>query len=251
MGIIECFSKSLYDFKAYGKMKNNSPGKIVLYLFLIACLFGGLSGVKTSSDLSKLKNEVISEIEAANPRIENGVLSLQGDNNIKEFGVKGYKLIIDPSDSKTVENLTETEVAIVFGSKDVTVKNYSRETVTKTYSELNRGTVDKSHIIDGIIYLFKVFIPLIFIAHILSNFLGGFILALFMACILLAVSSIMKAQLRFGEVYKISVYILTPIYLINTVLIFIGMSLSFYFQVLIGLIFGFVIIKSIIQDRLV
>lgn len=251
MGIIECFSKSLYDFKAYGRMKNNSAGKVVLYLFLIACLFGGLSAIRTSSDLGKLKNEVISEIENANPKIENGILSLQGNDKIKEFGVSGYKLIIDPSDSKTAENLNEAEVAIIFGSKAISIKNYSMETVTKTYNELNQGTVDKTHIIDSISYIFKIFIPLIFIAHILSNFLGGFILALFMACILLAISSIMKANLRFGEVYKISIYILTPIYLINTVLIFIGMSLSFYFQVLIGLIFGFVIIKSIIQDRLV
>lgn len=241
------FKHSLFDFSYYGGLIHESFGKAILYVYLllVATLFIGVVKeavvlIPKSRDLTPLVVNLKRIIETGYPKnlvvtIKDGIVR----TNVKEpylidfpVGEKNQPNVhfIAIDTKAAIENYASynsavlvTKNAIVYKDKGNTLKV---EPIDKTYNfVINRSKYDSlvkkfSPYIDYIPTIAIVFVTLFFISwpFIAGTFLliGKLILVLVIALLLLIISKVLKKNLTYPQIYKMSLFGLTLPILIET-----------------------------------
>jgi len=219
MRFISKIKNSIINPKAYVEFLKESGGKAVLYLFLVTLILGCIGRIRTVYDFANLRDKAKDAInkEVRDFKFENGKLSVDGNMPIIIKEDDGSVFIIDTAGSTPESSLDQYKKGVyVSDTKIINKKNSSQkeEINLSTYKELTFEKSDVLKIIDKA----KVFNIFIIICGTAWFFLKQFIFALFTALLALIVNAFIKANVNFGEVYKLTLYALTVPIILNTLI---------------------------------
>lgn len=200
--------------KKYSYLVKDKLGKVFLYLFILATIFGifqGITLVKTIGVVEKVVSKAY----------QDGKLNFEMKNGLLDFKSQPYKeeqgsvlLLVDTD--KTIDNVdslrnitVHKDLSTVILKDGIVIKNGSKEIAYK-YSDLGLDRVDFS---SDLIHLFieelgviKYFmIPII----IIIKFIDMLYYALMMSLAGLISMLLNKQRLSYGNIYKLSMYSIT------------------------------------------
>jgi len=258
MGFISKVKNSIINPKAYVQFVKESGGRAVLYLFLITLILGCLGRIRTVYDFSNVINKAKDSLdkEVRDFRFENGKLTVDGEMPITIKSEDGSVFIIDTSGKTTESVLDGYDKGIFVGESKMVEKKSSLQKQETDFSVF-KFTFDKAkakNLLDKV----KVLNIFIIVFGTAWFFLKQFMVALFIALLALIVNAFVKANVNFGEVYKLTLYALTVPVILNTIYDVSGISgiglmirCTVYFAIaLIYLGFGFKAIRDSEHEEL-
>ena len=241
------FKHSLFDFSYYGQFIQENLWQAILYIYLllIATLFIGVVKeavilIPKSRDLTPLVTNLKRIVETGYPKnlvvtVKDGAVK----TNVKEpyfidflVGEKNQSSVhfIAIDTKAAIENYASYKSAVLVTKNAIVYKDKGNslkvEPIDKTYNfVIDRPRYDSlvkkfSPYIDYVPTIIIVFVTLFFIAwpFVAGIFLlvGKLVLVLVVALLLLVVSKILKKDLTYLQIYKMSLYGLTLPILIET-----------------------------------
>lgn len=210
---------SIKGIKHYDVVVKEKAGKAITYLLLFALLIGSIGAIR---GVVETNNEISKFISAYNEKcpnfeIKDGELSVEGDQPVVLSQDSKYYFVIDTTGSTSPDVLNSyNEGILVLKDKFIEKKN-ALETQTFEFKSLQGTTITKG-LVNNYLPLARVILPVIFIGNILRYFIGGLISALILALFALIINEIFKTQLKYGQLYSISIYALTAPMLFDVIL---------------------------------
>jgi len=243
MNFFKQFAVALYQFDRYKELISLDGGKVILYeiiLFLITTIisflpfavmffgYGGTEGVI---------NEFIPDF-----KIENG--TLQAETTVINEG--NSIVIIDGNNERSEFDFQGVENGVIFDKEKIIVNN-GIETAHISYNELlssvGADKFEKNDIFNymtEINIMFAVFFGVTIIALIMSEAVG----IVFLSLCALIINKLLKGNLTYGQLFKISVFVRTPAAVLTTVLAVFGMGLEFIVVIILDLAYLFFSVKK-------
>jgi len=228
MGFFSKLRNSIINPKAYVEFLKESVGRTVLYIFLITLVCSSIVSAKYIYKFADARDKAKDAInkDIRDFKFENGRLAVDGDMPITIKEEDGTVIIIDTSGSTTENVLDQYDKGmLITDTKYISKKNPSQKEQVE-FSSFKDLSFDKSDVV-RLIDKAKVFNVFIVIFVVLWFFAKQFLFALFAALLALIINLFIKARVRFGEVYKLTLYALTVPIIINTIYDVTPLSLGF------------------------
>jgi len=244
MSVFKQFLVSIYQFDKYGELINLKWKKVIFYeivIFLVTIFisffpiiivfvgYGGMGGII---------NELVPEF-----KIENDVL--QAESMIVDEN--GIRIIVDSNNSRTDFDLKGSSSGIIFDREKIILNN-GIKTQTVLYKDLldslGINKFEKADIfnyISTINVLFVIFLLLTFLGLAVSEIIGIFLLSSFA----LIINIVLKKNLNYLELIKISVYARSLSVFLTVVFAFLGFAIDFIFVVALNCAYAFFAVKNI------
>ncbi|MFT8314385.1 MAG: DUF1189 domain-containing protein [Clostridium sp.] len=218
LNFFEKLISSVQGIKHYQDVLKETVGKSILYLLLIALLFGFIGAIRGAVDVNNGISELIKIYNTKWPNFElkDGELNVDGNMPMILSQDKDYYVVIDTTNSTNPNVLDSYDKGILILKDKAIEKRNEATTQTIDFKSLQGITLNKS-IINNYLPFIKLIIPFIFIGNILRYFLGGLISALFLALFALIINAVLKTNLKYGQLYSISIYALTTPFIIDVI----------------------------------
>lgn len=229
------FFNSMFNFEAYRVFFRQSTGKAFLYLFVVAVVLAGLSGIKPLLEYNRAIDELISAMEAKIPYFElrDGELAVDAEMPCVIEDSPEYFFAIDTSnrlDESVLDDYPEgmllTRHAVIHKVNRVQTNHFSyqsfgfnitRDDVARWLPALKWGVV---------------FIALFGFMY---YFCGKLISALILSVAGLIIESITGCKIGFGNIYKLTLYALTLPMVIKAGLSIAGVSVPLFWLIYHGI----------------
>ncbi len=224
---------SVEGIKHYEYVLKDTVGKSIIYLLLIALLLGTIGSIRGAIDTNNGISESIKiyNDKCPNFEIKDGKLSVEGKMPLVLSQDKDYYFVIDTTNSINPDVLNSYSKGLLI-LKDKMIEKQSRGQTQVIDFKTFQGTTINKNMLNKYLPLIKLVIPFIFIGNILGYFLGGLLSALFLALIALIINSIFKTELKYGQLYSLSIYALTTPLIIDVIFkIFSVEHFSYYWLV--------------------
>lgn len=253
MNFLKRFPQSVYNFKAYNKLRKTSMISTIMYLLILALLLSGFIAVRPMNAAYRYQNMI------------NNVL----DDNINELNIKDSKLIVNngeefskiETDGKvffgidTGENVTADnyvgQMGLILSKEGIVGRvdspatklnepfsvNYDSLDITKNISD-NTLLKGLNSIAAAIRVNFLILSPIVI-------FIEYLVLSLIFAIIAAIICNGKQIKLNFGERYRVAVYASTVIFALRAIFSLIGITIPFLILVIIQVVYMNLAIKAI------
>lgn len=221
---------SVQGIKHYEEVIRETAGKAILYLLLFALLLGAVGSVRGAVETNISISKFISAFNEKCPNFElkNGELTVDGDQPMNLSDDKDYYFVIDTTNSTNVDALNSYSNGMLILKDKMIIKQNSAEIRTYDFKSFQGLTINKNTV-NSYLPFARIVLPCMFIWSFLGYFLGGLISALFLALFALIANAFFKTELKYGQLYKISIYALTTPMLINVILQILGIEHFSYY----------------------
>lgn len=213
MGIISSFIHSMYDFKSYPKLIKNRFGKVFVHILLLAVIS---QLVLCASIYSIFENSgSISEIIERIPEfyIENGIAYT--DFKVNTITDDGICIIIDTDDIISLEDANEyRECYIIDAEKVIAKKDFKIQSFS--FSDFNIDYFDNESL-QVLVPIAKILIVIMCVIIFIGLLMWAFLSILILTAIAAIISAMIKKNLAFGELYRLSAYAMTLPFIIKKV----------------------------------
>ncbi|WP_456278271.1 DUF1189 domain-containing protein [Bacillus sp. AK128] len=212
MGIIQQWIKSLYSPKDIAKLRFQTIGKTILYVFLLTFLSIIPTSIYNSMDIVKAVNVFDEIIDTTLPdfSIEDEKLV----SNIEEptlYNVNGIYVLFDPTGEWTVEELEKYENSIGFLSSELAYHS-NQFTQSLPYDMLGDLPLTKDTLSEYV-ETFSGILPILLSLIILASYLFAaaikFIEISIFALFGLSIASLLKRNLPYRRLWVLSAYCIT------------------------------------------
>lgn len=243
MSFFKQFFTAVYQFDKYNHLAALKAGKVIIYeiiLFLITILipfiyfisvflfYGGTEGII---------NKFVPDF-----KIENGVLY----SDTVVFEEEGILIIVDGNNVRDEFDLQRVQNGIIFDKEKIILKN-GLKNQQMSYNDflksIGADSFEKKDFLNytsGINMFIIIFFVITFLALAASEGIGIIIMSLFA----LLINFILKKELKYSQLLKISVYARTLSVFISAVLMIFGIGLDFIFMVILNLAYLFFALKN-------
>lgn len=210
IGFFTKVKNSITSPASYAEFLKESMGKAVLYLLLLCIILGGIAAIKDIIVYEKAINSISYDLKDKVPdfTFKNGELNVTGKMPIILDGNKDNPLIIDTDQGADASLLNNYSNATLITKTKLYQKQSSssiRETSLESFKTLNLtkdNLANMLNVIRFLIFLIIIIEPLFFFGF---KFIAAFIVAIMG----LLINIILKSELSFKELYKLSIYALT------------------------------------------
>ena len=229
MGFFAKLKGSLTNPDASKKFLRETMGRTVIYLLLLSLILGGISAARKTYNYNKGLLEVVNMVEGDMPdfTFENGQLSVQG-NMPKVYEDEGQIVIIDTS-GKTDESILDKYQTGIFISKDKMVQKQGIGSRQETSFAAMQGVSFTKENLKSLLGIAKFWPIFIIIFTPIFFFVSKFAAALITAVIALIINAIfIKANLGFGDIYKLAIYSLTLSMILKVFSIVIAVKIPYF-----------------------
>lgn len=236
MNLFAQFYNSITNLESYKYFLKQSFGKAFLYLFLTSIILAGIGGFKTIYDFNAGINDTVKYFKTDFPPFElkNGELEVTAEmpyvlaKNEKEI------VIIDTSGKVDETILNDYNNGIFVSKYGIDYKKNTFETRKIDFSSLNGVTFTKETLLKWLPYL-KWFSLIIIFFGFFFYLVGKLISALFVSIGGIIIAKILKHEIRFGDLYKLSIYSLTSSILVYTIKNLSGLTIPFFSLIYYGI----------------
>lgn len=236
MNLSAQFYNSITRLEAYKYFLRQSLGKAFLYLFLISIPLAAISGFRTLYDFNVGINDAASYVRTDFPNfvLKNGELEVNAEmpyvveKNEKEI------IIIDTRDKVDETILNDYDSGIFISKYGLDYKKSAFETRKIDFASLKGVTFTKDNILKWLPYLKWLTLLIIFFGF-FFYIIGKLISALFVSICGIVIAKVLKHKIRFGNLYKLSIYCLTSSILINTLINLTGITIPFFSLIYYGI----------------
>ncbi|MEW8955004.1 DUF1189 family protein [Clostridium sp.] len=257
MNFFKRFGSSIYDFKSYNLLRKTSNGSTFLYLLVLILILSigitirPLMGIRNYNNvISQAIDDKIKTME-----LKDGTLVVNGGEEIVSYGEdKDTYFVVDTKGEVDKDKfigksgiiLTKEGFQADFGS--ITNNTMATSKVDKSYASVGLGNMEldlighinnSSQILNR---LFTIGVPI-------SNLISNAVMALIYALVVGIMAGYRQLKLTFGERYKISIYAMTSIILIRTLLGLIGFGVHFMISFLVVCTYLFMATKAIKEEE--
>ncbi|GKX68677.1 DUF1189 domain-containing protein [Inconstantimicrobium mannanitabidum] len=234
MSLFQSFIKSLYDFKNYAKFLSHSVLKVTVYFLLVTGIFGALSTVGSIPDInnSKQLKQLIDNHLSQVPDFEVKDNELKIEGNMPKILKEGEMMLRFDPDTDDVKGIKDVKGAIFFGKKALHFMQPNGSFSEKKYSEITNVKFNKKYLSDyssslGLQLFIQIFI------NIVKSIMVGLVMAFITALISLQFTKMGGKKLKFGELFKLSIYATTIPIIIYSILCIIAINFQFAAWILI------------------
>lgn len=216
------FIKRFYDVGAYQKIYKQSVWRSLLYVFILSLIIYTAGAFVDVTRLNKGLIEGANAVIQTLPdfSVEDGQLTMENEKYYK-YSSEGNVLIVDLKDEDDISNYKDAKTTVMLKRDHIVLMangeqnsfKYSDIQKSGVLQKLNITTLNKTSLLNSIplmSQMFKKYAIIFFVfAYIFWLFLWKFWSILILSLIALIVGAIMKANLRYKEIFNISVYALT------------------------------------------
>lgn len=210
---------SVEGLKHYEDVLKETVGKSVLYLLLIALLFGTIGSIRGAVDFNNKTSNLIQMYNDKWPNFElkDGELTVEGNMPMVLSEDKDYYVMVDTTNNTNPDVLDSYSKGLLILKDKIIEKQNATQTQVIDFKSLQGMTINKD-VVNNYLPLVKIITPFIFIGTILWYFIGGLLSALCLASIALIINAIFKTDLKYGQLYSLSIYALTTPLIIDMIL---------------------------------
>ena len=236
MNLFAQFYNSITRLEAYKYFFKQSLGKAFLYLFVISISLAAISGFRTIYDFNVGINDVAAYVKTDFPDFElrNGQLEVDAEMPYVVANNEIQIIIIDTTDKTDETILNDYDSGIFISKHGLDYKESVFQTRKIDFASLNGVTLTKDNILKWIPYI-KWFTILIIFFGFLFYIVGKLISALLVSIGGIVIASILKHKIKFGDLYKLSIYCLTSSILVNTLIDLTGITIPFFSLIYYGI----------------
>ena len=253
MNLFAQFYNSITRLEAYKYFLKQSLGKAFLYLFLISIVLGGISGVRTIYDFNVGINDAVNYVNTDFPdfQLKNGELEVNAEMPYVIQENEEEIIMIDTSDKADATILNDYESGIFISKYGADYKKSAFETRKIDFASLNGVTFTKGDLLKWLPYL-KWFTLIIIIFGFFFYVIGKIISALFVSLGGIVIAKVLKHNISFGNLYKLSIYCLTSSMLLNTLVDLTGLTIPFFSLIYYGiaLVYLWKVMKILKNDEI-
>lgn len=208
-GFFKQVGNSMMSFESYEYFNKKKLGKSFLYMFLISLIFGGLLLGKILYEYNTSINLFTRDFDQKVPQfvLANGELHANSDKYM-EIRDDSDIIVIDTSNGTTISTLDPYASGVLLTRDNVYLKKSEFQVTTYSMKDLDGAYLDRN--------ILKSWLPILKYANIfigtffLLFFFVGKIISTFFASLLgLAANEIRRSKLSFGEIYKLTAYMIT------------------------------------------
>lgn len=224
----EKFIKSITDFSFYEIMSNQSTGKAIKYLLMLTITVGVLWLVKPVYLFNTGITKMVYSFNDAVPNFlfQDGQLSVEGKMPMV-IGNDQNTIIIDTSGKSDASLLDRYHDGVFIGKDKIVQKKNGFETRNFDFSQLKQFTLTKADVANLIpllrginVFIFIFGLPWFFVSKLFS--------ALILASIGMILAGIKKTSVKYGTMFRISIYSLTVPILIKVLLQILGVGIPHF-----------------------
>jgi hypothetical protein len=222
-------------------MASEGVGRAILYLLLLALTLGVVSGTFHSVKAAISYTGFIDGVKEELPdfTLENGELSVEGDEPIIFEEVEGETVIIDDTGTYTKDNidslLGDYDNLVLITNEYIFTVDPS-ETREFRFSEFGDFYIDKTMLLTFLPYLTWLTV-LMGVAIVIWFFVSKLAMGLFYGLIALITSKIQKRSYSYGKAYSMGLYAITLPTALDIVFSMLGINLPWIVYFLITLIY--------------
>jgi len=229
MGFFRQFKNSVTDFNSYNIYIIYSLRRAFLYLFLLTLIFGTITGVKVLYDFNTGLNEIIQGVQTEIPnfKLQNGELFVDANMPLLLDKSQDSIFIIDTSEQTNQNILKDYPRGILITKNEVIQKKNEIETSLYSFKDLGDLVVTKSDFEKYLPYL-KILNVFIVVFGFIGFFIGKLFSVLILSLVGLLISKIQKYDSGFGNLFKVSIYVLTLPLMIKTVLVLFDVTIPYF-----------------------
>jgi len=221
LGFFQKVYYSIAGFNYYKYFIKQSKWKAIVYLLLLALILGIISMIPFVYYFNNITNEMATGFSKSVPdfTFENGKLDVRGQMPII-ISNSGTTIIIDTSVNTDESILDNYDNALLITSDRMIQKSYANKQVTD-FGLIQGFKIDKKGIetmMPQLSLLLKIVAAVIIIFGSIFFICFKFISALIISVIGLIINSVTKANLKYVDIFKLSVYSMTLPLLLGTLL---------------------------------
>lgn len=212
------FIKSITDFKFYENFLNQSTGKALKYLLMLTITIGVLWLIRPIYEFNTSITQMVYSFHESVPdfTLKNGELKIDKEMPIKLEDTNNV-VIIDTTGKTNESVLDAYDSGVFIGKNSLVQKKSGFETRSFNFSQLEAFELTKDDV-ENLIPLLRGINVIILIFGLPWFFVSKLFSALILSIIGLILSSIKKVDIKFGGLYKLSIYALTLPILIKVIL---------------------------------
>lgn len=209
MNIFRRFYISLFKPKRYKELLKSSGFTTFFYLLLFSLIIGLLAFSRDYVNLNRFFSVRKEAIDEKIPpfEIKDGALDLKGSNFVV-FQEENWTFVLNDKENSSIL-LDEYPSGVALGKDSLTLKYNNTNLGTTDYSSTNLSLTDQqlkdymASLDNTLGNTYLTFMVLLFIIF-------AFVSSLILAIIGKIMASVKDISLRFGSVYKLSLYAITP-----------------------------------------
>lgn len=233
---------SVEGIKHFKDVLKETVGKSVLYLLLIALLLGVVGSIRGAVDFNNETSKLIQMYNDKWPNFElkDGELTVEGNMPMVLSQDNDNYVIVDTTNNTSPDVLNSHSKGLLILKDKMIEKKNEVQTQVIDFKSFQGMTINKD-VVNNYLPLIKVITPFIFIGTILWYFLGGLLSALLLALFALIINAIFKTDLKYGQLYSLSIYALTTPLIIDVIFkIFSIQHFSYYWLFYHVIAFGYI-----------
>lgn len=224
---------SVQGIKHYENVLKETTGKAVFYLLLISALLGAVGAIRGAIEMNAGISKVIKIYNDKCPNFElkNGELSVDADMPIVFSEYEDNYIVIDTTNKTNPDVLDSHSKGVLILKDKMFDKKNEVQTQVIDFKSFQQVTINKD-IVNRYLPFANAIIPFIFLVNMLGDFLGGILSSLFLAIFALLINGVFKINLKYGQLYNLSIYALTTPLIIDTLFKILNLKhFSFYWLV--------------------
>jgi hypothetical protein len=227
----------------YLNMAGEGAGRAILYLLLLALTLGVVNGTFQSVKAAIAYTGFLDGIKEELPdfTLENGELTVEGDEPIIFEEAAGETIIIDDTGTYTKDNIDSLlgeSSNVVLITKEYVLMVDPTETNEIRFAEFGELYVDKNMVLTFLPYLTWLTV-LMGVFIVIWFFVSKLVMGLFYGLIGLIASKIQKRSYSYGKAYSMGLYAITLPSVLDIVFNMFGINLPWLVYFLITLIYFF------------
>ena len=240
MNLVKDLFRSLYDVNRYTTWSKEKSSKIVGFYFFIVFMVTIVFTSFFFFSFNPAINEVTNDFKKNSPdfTFENGIFSFDHEGPYIIEPKNGEVIVIDTNKQheKDYDNILDSYTSAVLVFSDRMVEVDGVQTITTRFSNLEGFSFDKD-MVSGLIPYLKWLTPLLSIAIFMGLLIYLPAVALIISVLGLLIQTFFNQRLTFGELFKCSMFALTPVFVLECVLLVTPLSIPFIFHLIIPLIY--------------
>lgn len=209
MGIFEQFKGSITEWSLYSKVVNQRTVKTLKYFFIVFSILFLITGIKTSIGLNTEFQRFATEFNSKIPdfSLAEGEFSFSGEQPYIIEGQNSSIFIIDTT-GETDESALENYIDGVHIAKHQMFLKQQGQLREISFADFKNTNISKDDVVNFLPKL-KWFIPLIMLVGYVVQVIGKFLSAVFLAFVGMFVNNGQKGNLKFEQLWNLSIYALT------------------------------------------
>lgn len=220
--------------KGFGaRIKEQETGKAVKYLMVVMLILGSIIMIKGDikfNDIIKNSLEAITN-KCPDFELKDGKFVCRGEMPFVSVGKSNIAFIIDTSGKTRIDTLNNFKSGIFITENNLVYKKSSYETTSYKFSDFKTLNITKSWLINVIRNYTIPVLVFVFIIGFVFIIIGKMIGVLFLTLIALILARILKTEINYENIFKISIYAIIVPTILNNVLDWTTLKIPYFWVI--------------------